>query len=123
MEGKAFNDTSRWQGSSAKKKKTYKISKCIGETTNNISEYLALIYALQELLPTKVKSLVVKSDSQLLVKQLNKEYKVKDKNIKLFFGLASNLIDSFKNFSLIQIDRSRNKEADRLASESINVLF
>jgi len=101
------------------KEKTYTISRYIGETTNNVSEYLAFIYALLEALSLRVKNLTIKSDSQLLIKQLRGEFRVRDKNIKLFFDLATHLIERFKNINLVQIDRGQNTEADRLATGAI----
>lgn len=99
--------------------RTKTISRYIGETTNNISEYLAFIYSLLEILPLNIKNLTVKSDSQLLIKQLQGEYKVKDKTIKLFFDIADTLIGRFKNITLVQIEREKNIDADRLASSAV----
>ncbi len=99
--------------------KTQTIGRYIGETTNNISEYLALIYTLLELLPLNIKNLTVKSDSQLLIKQLKGEYKVKDKTIRLFFDIANTLMSKFKDITLVQIEREKNFGADRLASAAI----
>ena len=53
-------------------------SKSIGETTNNVAEYLALIYALQEALQAGYASLSIKTDSELLARQLSGQYKVRD---------------------------------------------
>jgi len=80
---------------------------------------LAFIYALLEALSLRVKNLTIKSDSQLLIKQLRGEFRVRDKNIKLFFDLATHLIERFKNINLVQIDRGQNTEADRLATGAI----
>ena len=56
------------------------ISTYIGHATNNIAEYTALIYALQEALILKAEALTIRTDSQLLARQLNKVYKVRHEN-------------------------------------------
>ncbi len=105
------------------KRKEKSISRYIGETTNNISEYLAFIYALQEILPLGIKNITVKSDSQLLIKQLKGEFKVKDRNIKFFFDIAKHLVEKFANVNLIHIGRNENSQADRLASKAAGNLL
>jgi ribonuclease HI len=61
------------------------ISRYIGRQTNNVAEYTALITALQEALEMNVREATIFSDSQLLCRQINGEYKVKNKNIKHLF--------------------------------------
>ncbi len=100
------------------KRKEKSISRFVGETTNNISEYLAFIYALQEILPLGIKNITVKSDSQLLIKQLKGEFKVKDRNIRFLFDIAKHLVEKFASVNLIHIGRDENSRADRLASKA-----
>jgi ribonuclease HI len=95
------------------------ISSFIGNATNNIAEYTALIYALQEALILKADVLKIKTDSQLLARQLNKVYKVKHANIIGLYNQAVNLLSAFKEVSINNIPREENSEADKLATQAI----
>lgn len=95
------------------------ISEYIGEVTNNVAEYTALNFALAEALILKSKNISIKSDSELLVKQLNGEYKVKSNNIKSLYLQAKHLIKGFNNVKIDYIQRTKNKEADKLAKLAI----
>jgi ribonuclease HI len=97
------------------------IFKYLGETTNNIAEYNALIYGLDEALMLKADEVILNLDSELVVKQLNGEYRVKDATIRLFFEKAVHILKSFKKYEIRHIDRSHNKEADKLANKAINL--
>ena len=91
------------------------ISRYIGKQTNNIAEYTALVFALQEALITKVKSVRIFTDSELLYRQLTGRYKVKSDTIKNLFAQAINLSKGFEEFSILQIPREQNRGADKLA--------
>ena len=95
------------------------LSKYIGETTNNVAEYTALIYGLQEALILRADEVIINSDSELLVKQLKKEYKIKDKDLKVLNGQLEHLLSGFKKYEINHIDRSLNKGADRLADKAV----
>jgi ribonuclease HI len=95
------------------------ISSFIGDTTNNVAEYTALIYALQEALILKAEAIKINTDSQLLYRQLNKIYKVKNSNISRLFNQALHLLSGFKQVSIANIPRQNNKGADRLATQAI----
>lgn len=95
------------------------ISKFIGETTNNVAEYTALIYGLQEALILKADEVIINTDSELLAKQLNKEYKIKDKGLKPLYEQVLHLLTGFKKHEIKRIDRSENKGADRLANKAV----
>jgi ribonuclease HI len=95
------------------------ISSYIGKATNNIAEYTALIYALEEALILKAKSLEVKSDSQLLCCQINGEYKVKHPNLLPLYERAKHLIKAFNEFSIKYIPREENIGADKLATKAV----
>lgn len=95
------------------------ISSFIGNATNNIAEYTALIYALQEASVLKAESLKIKTDSQLLARQLNKVYKVKNANISGLYEQAVLLLSAFKEVSIQSIPREENQGADRLATEAV----
>src|SRR3989338_2423852 len=98
----------------------------IGETTNNEAEYRAVIFAMKKLKPIigsdKCKESLVEFllDSELVVKQLNKEYKLKDKNIQNFFIEIWNLTFDFGKVSFRHIPREENTEADRIVNQVLD---
>jgi len=100
-----------------------RLSKYLGETTNNVAEYLALVYALQEAQARGIKSLVVKTDSELMAKQLTGAYHVRDNTLRLFYDLAKSMTMRFEHFVIQHIDRTANRQADRLAAEAIAARF
>ncbi len=101
-------------------KKIESFSQFIGETTNNQAEYQALIYGLESALKHKIEELDCFLDSELVVKQLNKEYKVKDKDLAKVFVRIWNLSLKFKKIQFSHIPRSQNKEADRLVNLALD---
>jgi len=98
----------------------------IGETTNNEAEYRAVIFALKKVKSlfgsdkSKESSLEFLLDSELVVKQLNKEYKLKDKNIQNFFIEIWNLTFDFGEVSFHHIPREENTEADRIVNQVLD---
>lgn len=101
------------------KKEIKGIKKYIGEATNNVAEYIALIISLQEAIKANVKDVLIYSDSELVVRQLKGIYKVKDGKLKQLYALFENLKDYFKEFSIEYIGREKNKRADKLATQAI----
>jgi ribonuclease HI len=101
-------------------KKIAEISKYIGNATNNVAEYLAVIYGLTEALIENVKHVSLNVDSQLVAKQLKGEYKVKDQNIRKFFDIALNLLRGFDKVEVREIPRAENKEADKLVNKALD---
>jgi len=95
------------------------ISAYIGEATNNLAEYTALIYGLEEALILKARNVKIFTDSQLVARQLSGEYKVKDSDIRILYNQAKHIISSFENFSVRHISREQNKGADKLANLAI----
>lgn len=87
----------------------------LGEMTNNAAEYNALIIALEEALVLGAKGVKVYADSELLVRQMNGQYRVKNEDLKLLQGRASRLAKGFVDFHIEHVMREKNKEADRLA--------
>lgn len=100
-----------------------KMHKFIGNSTNNVAEYMALLYGLQEAALLGAKEIVVNTDSELLAKQMNKQYKVKDQDLRYFYILARHIADSIGKVEIKKIDREKNKDADILANEAIESLF
>ncbi|MCD6583377.1 MAG: ribonuclease HI family protein [Candidatus Omnitrophica bacterium] len=95
------------------------ISLYIGETTNNFSEYIALIFSLQNLLALKEKGpFIIYMDSELVVNQVKGKYKVKNKSLYPLNILAKNLIALLENVQIIHKRREENKLADSLAKRA-----
>jgi ribonuclease HI len=92
----------------------------IGENTNNVAEYFALTLALDEAKRLGAHEAVVKSDSELITKQMRGEYRIKNSTLKLFFKKAKNLAARFDAIDFVHINRSENKEADRLANAELD---
>ena len=88
--------------------------------TNNFAEYQAVIRALELCNRHQIKKLVLFSDSQLLVRQLNKQYKVKSKNIKALFEKCQTLLKNIPEFSFNHIPRENNTGADILANKALD---
>jgi len=95
-------------------------AKYLGETTNNVAEYLALVYALQEALREGYTELTVKTDSELLVRQLNGQYRVRDAELRLFHDLAQHLVRAFRRCEIHHVPRTQNRAADRLANQAVD---
>lgn len=105
----------------SKGKRVKEFKKYIGIATNNIAEYNAVIYGLQEALIEKGTEIELNLDSELVAQQLKGEYKVKNSNIKPLFEQALHLISGFKKVDIRHIDRAKNKEADKLVNKAINL--
>ena len=103
------------------RKKIREVFKYIGETTNNVAEYNALVHGLEEAISLKATDVVIYMDSELLAKQLNGEYKVKDANMKALFDRSLSLLKNFSSFEVKHIERLKNREADRLVNKAINL--
>jgi len=95
------------------------ISSFIGNATNNIAEYTALVYALQESLILKAESIKINTDSQLLYRQINRVYKIKNPNLLGLYNQAMRLFSAFKQVKIKHIYRQDNRGADRLANKAI----
>ena len=93
----------------------------LGNTTNNVAEYAALIAVLTLASDRGFKKLTVYSDSQLLVRQVNGSYCVKAPHLKPIFLKALKLRQTIPHFSIEHVAREENKEADRLANLAIDL--
>jgi ribonuclease HI len=96
------------------------LSRYLGHTTNNVAEYEALLMGLEALTQLGKKRIRVQSDSQLLVRQLNGEYRVKDEKLKVLFQRAVTLLRQFEDYRILHVPRELNKLADRLANKGID---
>ncbi len=103
-----------------------KYGEVVGEMTNNQAEYQAVIFALKKakLLfgkkKTKEMEIEILMDSELVAKQLNRQYKIKEKDLQPLFIKILNLILDFKKVGFSHIPRQENKEADRLLNEALD---
>ena len=88
--------------------------------TNNFAEYKALVVGLTKCIELNVKNIHIKGDSLLVVKQINKEYKINAENLLPLYNEAMELLPNIKLGSCIHIERSQNKLADKLANEAID---
>ncbi len=101
--------------------KVKEFNKFIGVTTNNIAEYNAVIYGLQEALIEKADEVELNLDSELVSQQLKGEYRVKNLSLRPLFEQALHLISGFKKIDIKHINREKNKVADKLVNKAINL--
>lgn len=92
----------------------------IGETTNNVAEYSALIKALEEAQHLGGTSLRINMDSELIVKQMTGVYKIKEPTLQELAAKALKLLKHFEAFSFVHVRREFNKEADALVNKALD---
>ena len=92
----------------------------IGTATNNVAEYRALIAGLEKAAEVGVDELEVVSDSELLVKQMRGEYKVKSETLRGLFVQASDLANRLGSVRYTAVRREHNELADRLVNEALD---
>src|SRR5204862_4654287 len=94
----------------------------IGVATNNVAEYRALIAGLEKAVELGIDELEVVSDSELLVKQMQGEYKVKNETLRTLQGEAEDLAAGLKRITFTAVRRAHNELADRLVHEALDAL-
>jgi ribonuclease HI len=94
----------------------------IGEATNNVAEYRALIAGLQRALEFGVDELDVVSDSQLVVRQMTGEYKVKNEALRELQREATELAGQLRSVAYRSVPREHNELADELVNEALDAL-
>jgi ribonuclease HI len=92
----------------------------LGRATNNVAEYRALILGLGAALRHGADEVTVRMDSELVVRQMDGRYRVKNAALKLLYGEALALSRRFKRFSIEHVPREVNLEADRLANQALD---
>ena len=92
----------------------------MGEATNNVAEYHGLLAALDYAHEHGFRALKIFSDSELLVRQLRGEYKVKSPDLKPLYERARALIGKLEFFDIAAVPRERNRDADRLANQALD---
>ena len=97
-----------------------RLKKYIGQNTNNVAEYFGLIAALDYAQTHGIRALRVESDSELLVKQMRGQYKVKSPDLQPLFERAKKMSLGFESFRIDHVYREQNREADALANEALD---
>jgi ribonuclease HI len=95
-------------------------AKRLGKATNNQAEYEGVILALELAGQLGAKKLEIRMDSELVVRQLEGTYKVKNAGLKPLYARACELVDSFKSVAVLHIPRSDNKLADKLVNAALD---
>jgi len=99
---------------------TGRISRAIGITTNNQAEYAAIIAALEKAISSGARQVIVKSDSELVVNQINGRYKVKNTALRPLYQKVVRLTGGLEKFSVSYVPREQNAEADALANRALD---
>lgn len=97
-----------------------RLKKYIGRMTNNVAEYYSLIAAMDYAQSHGVRAIRVESDSELLVKQMRGQYKVKSEDLRPLFERAKKMSQGFDSFRIDHVYREQNREADALANEALD---
>jgi len=97
-----------------------RLKKYIGNNTNNVAEYFGLIAALDYAQNHGIRALRVESDSELMVKQMRGQYKVKSEELKPLFERAKKMSQTFESFRINHVYREQNKEADALVNQALD---
>ncbi|MBN1176568.1 MAG: ribonuclease HI family protein [Dehalococcoidales bacterium] len=99
-----------------------RISRYIGSTTNNQAEYRAVVAALEKAVSLGAKNVELKSDSELVVNQLNGRYKVKNAALRPLYQEVVKLAGSLEKITFSYIPRAQNAGADALANQALDKL-
>ena len=95
-------------------------SRYLGEATNNQAEYQAVIFALQKSKQLKIKEVEIRTDSELIGRQLLGKYKIKDQDLQPLFIKAWNLRLDYDKVDIKIIPREQNKKADLLVNQELD---
>jgi ribonuclease HI len=96
------------------------VSECIGVATNNVAEYEALIAGLEAAKPYEARKIVVRADSQLLIRQLEGRYKVKSEHLQPLYTKARALLHGYVEVDLGHVRREQNADADALVNAALD---
>lgn len=98
------------------------VSLCLGATTNNQAEYRAIIAGLEKAIALGARNIAVKSDSELVVKQINGLYRIKNAALRPLYLEVLRLIGVLEGFKISYIPRAQNAAADALANRALDGL-
>ncbi len=96
------------------------LKKYIGRFTNNVAEYYALIAALDYAAAHGIRALRIRSDSELLVRQMQGRYKVKSPDLRPLFERAKKMSQALASFTIEHVRREQNSESDALANQALD---
>ncbi len=96
------------------------VTEGLGEATNNVAEYTAVIRGLERALELGAGSVLLRSDSQLLINQLTGRYRVKSPHLQPLYRRVRELAAGFDSIEYEHVRRERNTEADRLANQGVD---
>ena len=92
----------------------------IGETTNNVAEYRALLLGLDRARSLGVRDLEIVNDSELIARQLTGQYRVKKEDLRLLHAQARQALEGFDRWSIRSVPRAKNEVADALVNDAID---
>ncbi|OQA03701.1 MAG: Phosphoribosylglycinamide formyltransferase [Planctomycetes bacterium ADurb.Bin401] len=98
----------------------FSTAKFIPHATNNIAEYTGLLSALEKAVSLEAKNVKIYSDSELMVRQINGEYKVKNENLRQLYSQCVCLLENFSKWEIKHIPREKNTKADKLVNRAID---
>ena len=103
-----------------KNRECHRISETIGQTTNNVAEYRAAIAGLEAALALGARHVELRMDSELVVRQLDSRYRVRNPGLKRLFARMKDLRWRFASFRAVAIPREENALADKLANQALD---
>ena len=103
------------------KKQLCAMAKFLPRATNNVAEYTGLLTALEKAVALKAKNVKIYSDSELMVRQINGEYKVKNENLRELYLQCKSLLDNFSKWEIKHIFRDKNTKADNLVNRALDL--
>jgi ribonuclease HI len=92
----------------------------IGHATNNVAEYRALLEALALAIEREADDVEIFADSELVVRQIQGRYRVKNESLKVLYAEAVRLISRLRDFRIVHVRREKNKHADRLVNVALD---
>ncbi len=102
-------------------REVHTVSRRIGRATNNEAEYHAAIAGLEAALALGARDIELRVDSELVVRQLDSRYKVRNPSLRRLFGRIKDLQWRFASFQVRHVRREQNRRADRLANEALDL--
>ena len=95
-------------------------SAAIGRATNNVAEYRALLLGIERAATLGAKRIELVGDSELIVRQVKGDYKVKDETLRELHSQVTDALEGFDEWSIRHVRRDQNEEADRLVNEELD---
>lgn len=96
------------------------LQKFLGKTTNNVAEYTAVIIGLEEAKKRNAEEVRVYMDSQLVVRQMSGEYRVRQPHLQALYGKIQALLPAFTKVTFQHVPREKNERADELANAAMD---